>query len=169
MTSQASANAGLPMVALVLPPAWFALVPIIAIETAYGVWRFRTSARSTWLGVTVANCVSTLIGLPVTWAVLVLAEGIVFTRFSDRLSEPPEALLAILTAPWLGPGAGEPRWFVPLAIVALMIPFYVMSVISESLIVRRFVPDLPGRTVWSWMLQANAASYALLLLITLAG
>jgi len=167
--SPAAANIGLPMVAVFLPPAWFALIPIIAIESAYGMYRFRTAAGPTWAGVTTANCVSTLLGLPITWAVLALGQGLLFARFPEFAMALPLSLLTIVGAPWLGPGAEESPWIVPLATVVLLVPFYVMSVASEYLVVKRFLPDLSSRTVRSWMIQANAVSYAFLLLVTLAG
>jgi hypothetical protein len=39
------ANIGLPMVAVYLPFAWFALVPIIFIEAGYGARRYHLSFR----------------------------------------------------------------------------------------------------------------------------
>jgi len=74
----ALANIGLPMVAVFLPPAWFALIPIIIIESAYGVWRFRMAASPTYAAVATADCISTLIGLPVTWVVLALGQLLLF-------------------------------------------------------------------------------------------
>jgi hypothetical protein len=74
----ALANIGLPMVAVFLPPAWFALIPIIIIESAYGVWRFRMAASPTYAAVATANCISTLIGLPITWVVLALGQLLLF-------------------------------------------------------------------------------------------
>ena len=74
----ALANIGLPMVAVFLPPAWFALIPIIIIESAYGVWRFRMAASPTYAAVETANCISTLIGLPITWVVLALGQLLLF-------------------------------------------------------------------------------------------
>ena len=63
--------------AVFLPPASFALIPIILIESAYGVWRFRTAAKPTCAAMATANCMSTLIGLPVMWVVTMwLVEGV---------------------------------------------------------------------------------------------
>src|SRR2546428_8703445 len=64
---QALANMGLPMVAIYLPAAWLALVPIILIEAGYGVWRLGLPIGHALLAQAVANCVSTLIRIPVMW------------------------------------------------------------------------------------------------------
>ena len=49
------------------------------------------------------------------------------------------------------------------------VPFYAMTVACEYLVVRRFMPDLSRYVLRSWMLGANAASYAFLLVVTLMG
>ena len=163
------ANAGLPMVALFLPSAWLTLIPIIFIESLYGVWRVGTAPRRTGVAVTVANCVSTLVGLPATWAALALAELLLFARLPDFGIELPLVPLTIIGAAWLGPGAEQSPWMVPLAATVLAIPFYLMSVLAEYFVVKRLMPDLPSRALRSWMLGANAASYSFLLVVMLSG
>jgi hypothetical protein len=37
--SEARANIGLPMIAILLPPAWGLLLPIIVLEAGLGAWR----------------------------------------------------------------------------------------------------------------------------------
>ena len=64
------ANMGLPMVAMYLPPAWILLVPIIAIEAGYGVCHYGIPAGRALAVQAASNCLSTLVGLPLTWIVL---------------------------------------------------------------------------------------------------
>ena len=70
----ALANMGLPMVAIYLPAAWLALLPIILIESGYGVWRLRLPIGPAFVAQATANCVSTLIGIPAIWVILALGE-----------------------------------------------------------------------------------------------
>jgi hypothetical protein len=81
----------------------------------------------------------------------------------------PLGLMTVIGPAWLGPGAEQSRWVVPLAATVLTIPFYMMSVLSEYFIVKWSMPSLSRQTVRSSMLGANATSYALLLLGTLMG
>lgn len=164
------ANAGLPMVMVFLPPAWLALIPIIVIESVYGAWRLKLPLGRALAAQSVANCVSTLIGIPVTWLALVLIE-IVLLEGAVRVA--PESVLSALSpivgAAWLGPGAEEKLWMIGLAITVLTAAFYMMSVITESFIVARFFRDVPRKLIRRWSFQANAISYALLVgLILLA-
>jgi hypothetical protein len=141
------------MVMLYMPPAWLALVPIIGIEAYYGARRHQLSFRRALLAEAAANCFSTIIGIPVTWLAIVLMQ--------------------VLTVPsgtgpaWLMPGA---RWWtIGSALLILTAAFYLMSIVSEGVIVRRFFPQLSRRAVRTWMVRANAMSYALLLLLLLTG
>src|SRR5437016_1743237 len=74
LTNPILADIGLPMVALYLPPAWLALLPIIFIESGYGARRYNFSFRRAFLAQATANCVSTVIGIPVTWLVILLIQ-----------------------------------------------------------------------------------------------
>ncbi len=135
------------MVALYVPPAWFALVPIIIIEARYGARRHGVPFRRALLAEAVANCFSMIIGMPLTWLAVVLIQ--------------------VLTVPsgtgpaWLLPDA--PWWSVAGALVFLTVVFYLMSVFSEGIIVRRFFAELPRQAVRTWMVRANAMSYLFLL------
>ena len=81
----------------------------------------------------------------------------------------PLGVMTVVGALWLGPGAEESPGMVPLASAELTVPFYTMSVVCEYLVVRRFMPDFSRQVLRSLVLGANAASYAFLLLVTLAG
>ena len=167
---QALANMGLPMVAIYLPAAWLALVPIILIEAGYGVWRLGLPIGHALLAQAIANCVSTLIGIPVMWVILALGQVFIGGWLIGVTPEPMLAVVSPLVgAAWLGPGAEETSWMVPLAVAVLTVPFYVMSVVTESLIVALFFRQHSHRLVRQWTVQANAISYAFLVALVLMG
>lgn len=137
------------MVALYVPPAWLALVPIIIIEARYGARRHGLRFRRAVLAEAVANCFSTIIGIPLTWLAVVLVQVLMVPSGTGPA--------------WLSPGS---RWWsVAGALVILTVVFYLMSVVSEGIIIRRFFPELPRGAVRIWMVRANAMSYLLLLTI----
>jgi hypothetical protein len=160
---------GLPMAAVFVPPAWLALVPIILIEAAVGIRWFRVPARRAIVGQAIANGVSTVVGLPITWATLAFIE-LRCCAAATGLDSLPRRLYAVtVQAPWLMPYDDDLRWMVPVSIFVLAVPFCLMSVATESIVLRCVLGDLPTRAVWVWALWANAASYAFLLgLILLA-
>lgn len=163
--TQVFANTGLPMVAVYLPPAWLGLIPIIAIEAALGVWRFGVPPRRAFLAQAVANCLSTLVGLPLAWMVLALMELFLFGT-ALGLDSPLRRLYAVtVQSPWLIPYERDLWWMIPASAIVLTVPFYAMSVLVEYRVVRRLVRDLPQPLVRSWVVRANVVSYALLLVV----
>jgi hypothetical protein len=160
------ANIGLPMVAVYLPPAWLALVPIIFIESGYGTWRYKFPFGRSLAAQSIANCLSTLIGIPITWLILVLVQFVALEWSGGVI---PKSLLPILSpllgAAWLAPGNEQGWWILAVAIAVLTFFFYLMSVASEGFVVARFFRDSPRNKIRSWMLQANAITYGLLLLL----
>jgi hypothetical protein len=163
----AQADIGLPMIAIYLPPAWLCFIPIVVIEAVVGIVRFKVAARRAFVAQTVANAVSTVVGLPVTWTVLAVMQ-LSCCGGAPGLDSPIKRLYAVtIQAPWLIPYESDLHWMVPAAFLVLTIPFYGMSVLSEYLVVRRFFPDLPKRTTWAWVTRANALSYALLTVVML--
>jgi ankyrin repeat protein len=147
------ANIGLPMVAVYLPFAWFALVPIILIEAGYGTRRYRLSFSRALLAQAIANGFSTVIDIPMTWFAIVLVQ------------------VAI------APGGIGPAWLVPdpslwsiaLAAAVLTVVFYSMSVVTEGFVVTRFFREVPRQTIRRWIIQSNAITYVLLLALLSAG
>src|SRR5919201_3109334 len=141
------ADIGLPMVALYLPVAWLAFVPIILIESAYGSLRYQLPFRRAAFAQAAANSLSTLIGIPITWLVFVLLQ--VFTVPTG-------------TGPaWLLPDTSSAT--VAAALIVLTVVFYVMSILTEGFVVARFFREERRKMIWRWVIQANAISYVLLL------
>jgi hypothetical protein len=165
----ALADSGLPTVAIYLPAAWLALLPIILVEAWYGVYRLAIPARQALVAQAVANSLSSLVGLPLTWIVFVLAGMLALGRLAPVAPEVAQTVGVVLRAGWLGPGAESTSWMVPWAVAVLTVPFYVMSVVSEYLVVVRFFADLPRRVIRSWVVRANAISYAFLVVLVLSG
>src|SRR5215470_1072766 len=134
------ANIGLPMVAVYLPFAWLALVPIIFIEAGYGARRYHLSFRRAFLAQAIANGFSTVIGIPMTWIAIVLIQVAIVPGG--------------IGPAWLLP---DPNWWsVALAVTVLTVGFYFMSVATEGFVVARFFREVPRRTIRRWIIQSNA-------------
>jgi hypothetical protein len=147
------ANIGLPMVAVYLPFAWFALVPIILIEAGYGTRYYHVSFRRALLAQAIANGFSTVIGIPLSWFAIVLVQ--------------------VAIAPggigpaWLAP---DPSWWsIAIAVAVLTVVFYFMSIAIEGFVVKRLFRDLPRQTIRRWIIRSNGITYALLLTLLSAG
>ena len=156
---------GLPMLAVVWPQSWFLLGFVILLEGYVARRVLGVTFKEAFKGMAIANGFSTLVGVPVTWAVLVVGQMIVGGGGFRGLGTPAQKLYAVtVQAPWLLPYQDHFSWMVPAATAVLCVPFFFMSVWTEFQVARKyFSPDHPGdvlRAAW----LANAVSYGLIVL-----
>jgi hypothetical protein len=162
------ADAGVPMLFLAFPAAFYLLIPVIVVE--FVVSRTLTDLNSVRRlgGVAAANVVSTLAGWPLMWFVLVALQLFVIPGGGGAygLFTPLRAIASVtLQAAWLVPYEEELYWMVPTAAMVLMVPAFFVSVPIERAILH-FIwrkEPVPQRRRFVW--RANLCSYALLLAI----
>lgn len=156
---------GLPMIAVYWPLAWLAFIPIVLVEAYIGFRTLDVRFGRAIIASTVANLFSTLLGIPLTWFVLALIELLAFGS-ARGFATPLQKIYAVtVQSPWLVPYEEHFHWMVPVAAVVLSIPMYVMSVLSEYLIVRRLLPTIDRKLIWRCQLKGNALSYTLLVCV----
>jgi hypothetical protein len=161
----ASANVGLPMVAIFLPPMWLALVAIIAVEAALLARILGTTFRRTLASATLGNVVSTLIGVPFVWFLLALAE-FACCGTAKGLSSVGAKLYAVTAqAPWLIPYEEDFSWMIPAAMAVLLVPFLIASVAIEAPFNKRFLADVAKERIWRATALANVGSYLCLAIV----
>ena len=177
--SMASANAGLPMIVLAWPGMGLMLIPIIVLEVIALGRMLGIPRRRTILVVTVSNVVSTVVGIPITWAILVALQffvsplilGLVFRglgggeigsdSFLGRL------IAVTFEAAWLVPRFEFRRWMIPTAMLVLLVPFFFASCFVEYHVTRLMMRDFKAGVVKNAVRRANLVSYALLVLVVL--
>lgn len=161
----AIANIGVPMVAVFLPPLWLSLVPVIAIEAWVVTRLLDLSAKKSVTGVALGNVLSTLVGIPLMWLVLATVQG-VFAGGARGLATAGQKIYAVtVQAPWLIPYEEDLGWMIPLALVVLALPAYLLSVLIEWRALLPFVEASNRHRALHAVSLANAASYVLLALL----
>ena len=157
LTSQAFANIGIPVIGVLYPFELVALIPVIIIE--FFVSKKHLKNQVTWksnlLGVSLANIVSTIVGVPIVWLLLL---GL-------------QLLTGIYFPAWLLPLGKNFTWVIWLAVVTILIPCFFMSYWVEHKVFRFSVkkisrnnsPDNYKKAIW----KANLASYFFLILVCL--
>jgi hypothetical protein len=160
------ADAGVPMLMLVFPAAFFLLMPIVAIETWIARRITHVSAKRRFFGVLAANSASTIVGWPLTWIILALLQLFVIPggNSGDFKFPPPFDVIATVTlgAAWLPPDEGNLYWMIPTAAMVLLIPAFFVTILTEGLVLRFFWPELVSKERKSFVWAANIASYGLL-------
>lgn len=160
----AFANAGLPMLQVVFPASFLLLFLIVPLEAYVGAKCLKVKFFVALQISFYANIFSTLIGIPITWMVLVGFElllgggsGFGESTFSQLF------LTATIGSPWLPISIGSPRWLIPAAGCSLCIPFFFMSFWFEFLFAKRFADGKHDRVLLKkWFWEANRLSYGLI-------
>ena len=133
------ADAGLSLTFLVFPFTLLLFFPIIGIEAM--VIRKRLRCTEIWPVVratTVANLLSTILGLPLAAALVLLT-----ALLSSSHSATVKALVDAIDWPWDSSSAATKAWAVPIAdlvFLLLLVPFFLVSVWSERKVMERFLP-----------------------------
>jgi hypothetical protein len=167
LASPAWANAGIPMLALTWPAQWIAFVPIVLIETAVVAAALRTPYLSKLWPVVQANLLSTLVGVPVAWLVMLLVQGgaalVVFGLLPESLRDADWVYFIVFPfiSAWIG---GSHSWEIELAFMVLAVPFCVASVLVEERFLRRLVPEAETATLRRALWRGNVLTYSLLCL-----
>ena len=170
----ASADAGIPMLAYLWPGFWVALPLVILIETVVATRVLNESWRRALKLSGIANLASTLLGIPMTWLLLLVVQGLTLRlsgvggrgshipRWLDLLLLPVMAPLGVPLHP-----ADDAAWHVVASAIWLCGMFFLASVWLEARVVswRSGISQVDARR-WSW--RANAASYGIIEAILLA-
>ena len=173
------ADVGLPMIILTWPAMVALLIPVIVIE---GLLCRKWLGLKTWQAIktnAVSNLVSTIIGIPLAWAVMFAIEvgvlGLVSESNALQNWHSPIAnvIFFLLSSAWLNPDLGEKAWLIPAATLVLLIPFFFASYWIEYFVVRKMVgtPDeepsnLSSTRVRTAVRNANLVTYGIMFLAT---
>jgi hypothetical protein len=170
--ASASANAGVPMLAVVYPGMGILLIPVIVLEVVVLRRLLGASLRRTAIMVTVSNLVSTVIGVPLTWGALVGVQaltgggGAAGPSFDTFLGK---VLAVTWQAPWMMPYEADMYWMIPVASLVLLVPFFFTSWWIEYQLSRLFMRETEKAVLKQAVLVANLVSYALLVAAALVG
>jgi hypothetical protein len=162
----AFANVGLPLVAIILPPMWLGLVPIILVETIVNSRLLSIPFRRTLLPVTFGNITSTIVGIPFMWVVLATIEGAFFGKAVGLQTTSAKLYAVTIQSPWLIPYEHAFGWMIPAALLVFSVPCFIVSVLVEAPINRAGLSDVPSKLIWKVTAISNTASYICLGLLT---
>ncbi len=159
LSQEASANAGIPMLAIAWPAYWIALLPVILFEGFLAKNILNTGWKTSYKVTAIANIVSTFVGIPIMWVLLVFIEilaslgaskigleGFIFNLF-----------MFVIMSPWLYTLSNA--WHLYAAFVILAIPFCIVSILVENAIGRKILKEIDRDKVYHWARTSNIYSY----------
>lgn len=160
---------GLPMIMRSIVLMAVALIPIILLETYFVGKNLQVDAKKVITPVAVANLVSTFVGIPVTWILLVVLEFASVNALVAIFERDPwtDLFSVTLGAPWVAPRGHNEEWVVIGAMLFLLVPYGLASWFIEYFVVKAMFAKKPDVTASSNDLKravgkANLISYLLL-------
>ena len=165
VSTSVSANIGIPMLAVAWPAYWIALFPVIFLEGYLGEWITKIPRNQAMKVAAYGNLLSTFVGIPVVWGILVAVEFAVGPSLS-HVDPKFEWVVFPLLAAWIGPTRN--LWIVYTAFVVLAVPFCIASIWIETRVALRMCPAYSPDLIRRWIRHANVASYALLCVVAAA-
>ncbi len=129
---------GLPMIFPSIVLMAIALAPIVFIEAYVVASTLQVNVKKVFGPVTIANLVSTLLGIPATWFVLALLQIGSVLVFGTIAKWIPSTDLFSLTlgAPWVYPGHDNEKLIIVGAMLFLLIPYGLASWAIEYLVAK---------------------------------
>lgn len=166
VSSPSEANIGVPMLFITLPWMLGALIPIIFAEAGYLYWKLGTEFWELCRISAIANAVSTVIGIPITWVILV----IVSFAFGGSGGRPMKTwkdhfLSVTLYSPWLLPMGNRLHWMIPASAMFLLIPFFFASWIIEYHTAAFVSKEISREILYNEIFHANLISYGILFIL----
>jgi len=159
------ANAGVPMIFLVMPAFAISLVPIIVIEAIYIGKRLGIPLTKSSKTALVSNLVSTAVGIPLTWLLLTAVQLLFGGDGAFGIDTLRGKILSVtLQAPWLIPYESDLHWMIPVAGIFLLIPFFFVSWFCEYRVSVQMLSNHNPPRVKSVVRNANVITYVLLVL-----
>jgi hypothetical protein len=158
----AHADTGVPMIFVTLPLMIVALIPIVGLEALVIAKKLKLRYWPTVGWACLSNTLSTVVGIPLTWGVLVAMQLVTGGDMAyDRLNTFSGRLLAVTwQAPWLVPYESALHWMVPAATLVLLVPFFFASYWFEYAVHRKVLSTNTAVTVRRGTFLANLASYS---------
>ncbi len=173
LSTPALANAGVPMIMLLWPFFWCALIPIILVE--WLVLKKDLPAllpKRLFYVASMANLFSVLLGIPLAWltqlGIQLATGGSGFLPLDNMWSI---LLVATLHTAWIVPYQGALDFLIPTAFMVLLIPCFFFSYWLEKIVALKLLREssYPKEVIKKAVWRANKWSYAFLFFVSSIG
>jgi hypothetical protein len=151
------------MIFLAMPALGLSIIPIIIIESIFLSKKLELPISGAFKTTIISNLVSTIVGIPLTWLLLVLIQVLAGGGGAFGLDTTLGKVLSVtLQAAWLIPYESDLHWMIPVAGLILLFPFFFASWWSEYFVSKKMLKEHSAQRVKIAVLNANIITYALL-------
>jgi len=163
------ADAGVPMIAFTFPAMIVAFIPIVFIEAIVYSFSLKIKYKNAIFPSFISNLKSTLVGIPVTWAYLLLVQllgALLMTLFANVFPKIPalhRAFTLLAQIAWFLPfEENQYNWMVPTAAAIGLIPTYFISIKIEFEAIKKYFKDVDEFRLKQVVKKANTVTYIIL-------
>ncbi|MFH0898640.1 MAG: hypothetical protein V1855_03610 [bacterium] len=164
----AMADAGVPMLLLTFPAMLIALIPIIVIEAVIISKFLKVGFKKAVGPSSVANILTTIIGFPLSWALLFGLEylatggscGPGFSTIGKSI------ITVIVESAWICPRE-QAFWLIPVAAIICLVVAFFISVFYEYVVLKRYFKQCDKQQIKKTVWITNTVTYALLVVACL--
>ena len=175
------ADTGIPMIVLTWPGMLLLLIPIIVLEgllcRKWLGWSTRDALRLN----AASNVVSTLVGVPIAWGVMLLLQLgavalLISTGVAERWTNPgplAQAIFFLFASAWVETPENGSIGVIPAATLVLLVPFFFASYWIEYVVMKRMLgwkdgdqPDFELGRIKIAVRNANLVCYAAMFVAT---
>lgn len=151
----AHANAGLPMIFAITPIMVCALVPIVIVEALIYAKALGVTVTSAIASSTRANLITTLVGVPMTWGILLIIQMQTSSLANYKLDNLLDITLMItLQSVWVTDTPNN-QWFMPASALFLLVIFCITSWKIEYWIIKKYYTNIATHKINKSCLKAN--------------
>lgn len=165
--SVALADIGVPMIAYFWPYMFVGFIPIAIAEGLIFQRMLNIEIRTAFRVSVFVNVITTFLGIPITWILLVFLQMLTGGGSYDDTSTLIAKFLTVTwQAPWLMPlRLSDYYWLPATAMLVLLIPFFFVTWWIEAKVISKFLlPSVDEGRVRSACIWANLVSYSILAL-----
>lgn len=153
------------MIFLAAPVFAISILPIVLIESYYLSKSLALKLSEAIKIASLSNLYSTIIGIPLTWIILVFVQMITGGGKAYGLDSVVGKIISVTwQSPWLIPYESDLNWMIPIAGAVLLIPFFFVSWWAEYTVTKIYTKSHPNQKVLLKVRNANLITYGLLVL-----
>ena len=160
------------MIGIIRPVFFIVFIPIVCVEwEAIQQADIKCTNGRKLCMLLVSNAVSSFLGIPIAWSILVAIQMIIPGGDSGVSNHILQSILQLtLQAPWVLPDPSKEYWLIPAVFTVLLIPFFFVSYWVESWVNFLMIKKSGGSfsEIKKATLKANIWSYALLFILSIA-
>jgi len=158
------ATSDIPMVSIGLPSLLTLLIPIVIFKNFYFRKQLDADGSGTFFKIFLSNTFVVIIAYPLSWLLLLGVQIFVDKTFNFGMENTLEMICTVLfRSAWVSHSTNNFSWMVPMAGIIGLIPFYFISIFTETKILKYFFVEYEKKEIKTFVWKANTIVFSFFL------